>query len=190
MESKDQINIINEAINKAKEEDLKPLGFNFVFWGIFIIVMCLVHLFFTDFIQQTKFSAVIFWIVLPLLGMVYTTKYNIKNRIKRGYETHIGRVIKIIWIVFVFSWILVIIPLSIINNQNPVPDIILLLAVTVTTNGLILKSKSVGAGGVILFLVFYSIEFYPLVNILVYSIIAQIFGLLVPGLVLYFSKNE
>jgi len=188
MESKEQISIINEAINKAKE-DLKPFGFNFIFWGIFIIIMCLVHLLFTEFIQQSKFSAVIYWTVLPLLGMVYTTMYNIKNGIKKGYETHIGRVVKILWMVFVFSWILVILPQSIINNQNPIQDIILLLAITVTTTGLILKSKSVGAGGIILFLVFYSIEFYPLVNTLVYCIIAQTFGLLIPGLVLYYNKN-
>ncbi|MDG2371929.1 MAG: hypothetical protein P8L83_04895 [Flavobacteriaceae bacterium] len=189
MKSKEQINIINEAINKAKV-DLKPLGFNFIFWGIFITIMCIIHLSFPAFIQQTKFSAVIFWVVLPLVGMVYTTNYNIKIGIKKGYETHIGRVIKIVWMVFGLSWILVIIPVSIINNQNPVQNIVLLLALTVFTTGLILKSKSVIVGGVILFLLFYSIEFYPLVNTLVYTIIAQIFGLLLPGLVLYNQKDE
>ena len=52
--------------------------------------------------------------------MVYTTYYNIKTGNIIGYETQLGRVIRIIWGVFGFSW-LAIIAISLISDLNPVP---------------------------------------------------------------------
>ena len=45
MNKEEQIKIINETIAKTKFT-LKPLGYNFIFWGFLIISMSLFHYFF------------------------------------------------------------------------------------------------------------------------------------------------
>ena len=96
MNKEEQLRIINNAINQTKQ-NLKPLGYNLVFWSIVVISMSLFHYFFPQIVQFSYYSAAIYWISIPLLGMIYTTNYNIKNGIKVGYETQLDRVIKIIW---------------------------------------------------------------------------------------------
>jgi hypothetical protein len=46
MEKEEQIKLINETIKKTKE-NLKPLSFNLIFWGVFINVLSLIHYFFS-----------------------------------------------------------------------------------------------------------------------------------------------
>ena len=58
--------------------------------------------------------------------MVVTVVYQIKKRKKTGYETHIGRTLKIIWGVFNLAWILLVY-ISILKEQNPVDSILFLL---------------------------------------------------------------
>ena len=56
MKSNDQIKLINDTINKTKE-NLKPLGFNLVFWGIFINILSAIHYFFGSVI----FQKILYW---------------------------------------------------------------------------------------------------------------------------------
>ena len=77
MTNSNQIKIINDMISKTRT-NLKPLSFNLIFWGIFINIMSLIHYVFPAFIQQTYYSAGISWIFLPMIGMIYMTRWNIK----------------------------------------------------------------------------------------------------------------
>ena len=95
MTKEEQLSIINDAIKKTKF-NLKPLGYNFIFWGVLINLMTFFHFFFPQIVQFTYYSSTIYWILIPLLGMVYTTYYNIKTGNIIGYETQLGRVIRII----------------------------------------------------------------------------------------------
>ena len=107
MNSTEHIKLINDTINKTRVT-LKPLSFNFIFWGLFLNVMSIIHYLFPSFIQQTDYSSSIYWISLPLLGMIYMTRWNIKIGKKQGYETIMGRTIRIIWTVFGFGWLLIV----------------------------------------------------------------------------------
>ena len=90
MTNLDQLNLITETINKAREE-LRPTSINFIFWGALIAGMSLIHFLFPDFIQSSKYSTLAYWTIIPIFGMIVTVIYNIKVRIKKGYETHLGR---------------------------------------------------------------------------------------------------
>ena len=81
MTKEEQLSIINDAIKQTKT-NLKPLGYNLVFWGVVIISMSLFHYFFPEIVQYSYYSAVIYWVLIPVLGMFYTTYYNIKTGIK------------------------------------------------------------------------------------------------------------
>jgi len=191
MESKEeQIEIISKVINSTKE-NLKPLSLNFIFWGSLIVVMSLIHYLIPQLIQYTEYSSLLFWTILPILGMIFTIVYNIKIRKILGYETYLNRVIKIIWGIFNLSW-LVMVVMSLLNGiNNPVPEILFLLSTTLITTGIIIKFKPIVIGGILLMLFTVYINFNPNINFLIVNIIGVSLGMLVPGISLYFSKvNE
>ena len=89
MKTQEQIQLINDTINKTKE-NLKSSAPNFIFWGALITLMSLIQYGFPEFIQKTRYSSLIYWVSIPILGMILTTIYNIQKQKKTGYETHIG----------------------------------------------------------------------------------------------------
>ncbi|MFL2638611.1 MAG: hypothetical protein ACJ0OB_00090 [Flavobacteriaceae bacterium] len=188
MTKEEQLNIINDAIKQTKT-NLKPLGYNLIFWGVVIISMSLFHYFFPQIVQFSYYSTVIYWVLIPILGMVYTTYYNIKTGIKIGYETQLDRVIRIIWGVFGLAWIFTV-GISLIYNVNPVQDILFLLGIVLIMSGLIIKFHNITIGGIGL-LIFTVYTFYnPSINLLLVNVIGISFGMLIPGLSLYFQKSD
>ena len=190
MNKEEQIKIINETIAKTKFT-LKPLGYNFIFWGFLIISMSLFHYFFPEIVQFNVYSAVIYWVLIPLLGMIYTTYYNIKIVKKIGYETILGRVIKIIWGVFGGSWIAIVtISFYLETYDNPAQDILFLLGLTLTMSGLIIKFNKITLGGILLILFVVYTYFVPDLNFLLVNVVGITFGMLLPGFALYFYKEN
>ena len=178
MYSTDQIKIINETINKTRE-NLKPLSFNLIFWGLFLNVMSIIHYLFPSLIQQTDYSAAIYWVGLPLLGMIYMTRWNIKIRKKQGYETIMSRTIRIIWTVFGFGWLLI--ALSSIRLEFAVARMILfLLGLVLTMTGMIIKFKPVTIGGMVLFVFVFNVFIDPDQNVLIGNMSCVTLGLLIP----------
>ncbi|MBU78964.1 MAG: hypothetical protein CMD29_02425 [Flavobacteriales bacterium] len=189
MKSNDQIKLINDTINKAKE-NLKPLGYNLLFWGIYINVLSAIHYFFGPFIFQKMFHVWIYWVAFPLLGMIYMTRWNIKRGIKIGYETIIGRVMRIIWAVFGLGWVSIIIISMITKSFHPTPLILFLLGLVLIMNGLIIKFKPLTAGGIVIFMFIYSLISNPEANYLIVNMVAVTFGMLIPGFFLYKMKTN
>jgi len=188
MTKEEQLNIINDAIKQTKS-NLKPLGYNLIFWSIVIISMSLFHYFFPQIVQYSYYSSTIYWVSIPILGMVYTTYYNIKTGNKIGYETQLYRVIRIIWGVFGLAWIFTV-GISLLYNINPVQDILFLLAIVLIMTGLIIKFHNITIGGIGL-LIFTVYTYYnPGINLLLVNVIGISFGMLIPGLSLYLQKTD
>ena len=188
MTKEEQLNIINDAIKQTKS-NLKPLGYNLTFWSIVIISMSLFHYFFPQIVQYSYYSSTIYWVSIPILGMVYTTYYNIKTGNIIGYETQLDRVIRIIWGVFGLAWIFTV-GISLLYNINPVQDILFLLAIVLIMTGLIIKFHNITIGGIGL-LIFTVYTYYnPGINLLLVNVIGISFGILIPGLSLYLQKTD
>ena len=188
MTKEEQLRIINDTIKKTKY-NLKPLGYNLVFWGVLIITMSLFHYFFPQIVQLTYYSSLIYWVAIPLLGMVYTTYYNINSGNKLGYETQLGRVIRIIWAVFGFSWISIV-GISLLHDANPVQDILFLLSTVLIMSGVIIKFKPVTFGGIVLLIFTIYTYYVPEINFLLVNVVGITFGMLIPGLALYLLKKD
>ena len=186
--SKDQIEAIASAINNTRE-NLKPLSINFIFWGCLVIVMSLFNYAFPSLIASTQYGDVLFWTVLPLIGMILTIYYNIKYRNKTGYETYLNRVVKIIWGVFNLSWIYIIALSFTLKSFHPVPPILFLLGMILIITGLIIKFKPITLGGIFLTIFTFYLNFNPGINLLLVNIIGVSLGMLVPGLSLFYSKS-
>ena len=71
--------------------------------------MSITHLLHLEFIQRNRYSSVLFWTVIPVIGMIMSIVYNIKMGVKKGYETHLGRALKITWGVFNIAWIAIVV---------------------------------------------------------------------------------
>ena len=187
--SRDQIEAIASVINNTRE-NLKPLSINFIFWGCLVIVMSLFNYAFPSLIASTQYGDVLFWTILPLIGMILTIFYNIKYRNKTGYETYLNRVIKIIWGVFNLSWIYIIALSFTIKSFHPVPPILFLLGMMLIITGLIIKFKPITLGGIFLTIFTFYLNFNPGINLLLVNIIGVSLGILVPGLSLFYSKSH
>ena len=188
MTKEEQLIIINDAISQTKN-NLKPLGFNLVFWGVLINFMSFFHYFFPEIVQFSYYSTAIYWVSIPLLGMAYTTYYNIKSGTKIGYETQLDRVIRIIWAIFGLSWILKV-GISLLYNVTPTQDILFLLGAVLLMTGLIIKFRWItfGGSGLLIFTVYT--YYNPTLNLLLVNAIGITFGMLIPGLSLYFLKKD
>lgn len=181
-----QIETINNVINSTKE-NLKPISVNFIFWGLLITLMSLFHYAFPSLIHS---SQLLYWTVLPLIGMILTVYYNIKIRKKAGYETYLSRVIKIIWGVFNLSWIYIIVLSFTLKSFHPVPPILFLLSIILIITGLIIKFKPVTIGGIFLTIFTFYLNFNPEFNLLLVNVVGVSLGMLVPGLSLFYSKSS
>jgi len=188
MKTTEHLDLINETINKTKEQ-IRPLSVNFIFWGILIIVMSFIHYSFPSIIQMKPYSSLLFWTFLPLIGMIITVYYNKKIRDSRGYETHLSRVIKIIWMVFNISWLIIVVN-SLIIKQNPVLDILFLLGMTILITGLIIRYKPVSFGGISVMILYLLVSINPDFHFLIINILGMLFGMVIPGIFLFFEKKE
>ena len=183
-----QLSLINEAINKTKEQ-LKPASVNFIFWGLLISMMSLIHYFFYEFIQKTAYSSLLYWTTVPIIGMVITVIYNIKTSVRLGYETHIGRALKLVWGVFNIAW-LVIVVLSIFKKQNPVQEILFLLGIVLLISALLIRFTPLIIGAIAVISCSVLIAILPSINVLLINAVATFVGLVIPGLSLYLSKKH
>ena len=180
------IETINNVINSTKD-NLKPLSVNFIFWGLLITLMSLFHYVFPSLIHSFE---LLYWTVLPLIGMILTVYYNIKVRKRAGYETYLSRVIKIIWGVFNLSWIYIIVLSFTLKSFHPVPPILFLLSIILIITGLIIKFKPVTIGGIFLTIFTFYLNFNPEFNLLLVNVVGVSLGMLVPGLSLFYSKSS
>ena len=188
MNHSEQLNLINEAINKTKEQ-LKPTSINFIFWGLLISMMSLFHYSFPEFIQKTAYSSILYWTIIPIIGMIITIIYNIKVGVRLGFETHIGRTLKLVWGVFNIAWLLIVV-LSILKKQNPVEEILFLLGVILLITALLIRFTPLIVGGIAVIACSVLITISPGINVLLINAVATFVGLFVPGLSLYLSKKH
>ena len=184
-----QIETINNVINSTKE-NLKPLSINLIFWGIFVNVLSCFHFAFPSLVESSKYSAALYWLIPSIKGMIYLVYYNKKTRETIGYETHLSRVIKIIWGVFGISWIYIVGLSFYLKNYHPVPPILFLLSLILIMTGFIIKFKPVTLGGIFLMIFTFYLNFNPGINLLLVNIVGVSLGMLVPGLSLFYFKSR
>ena len=188
MKEIEHLNLIRETINKTKDQ-IRPLSVNFIFWGILITLMSVIHYLFPSTIQMNPYSSLVFWTIFPLIGMAITIYYNKKILDNRGFETHLSRVLKIIWVVFNISWLIIVFN-SFIIKQNPALNILFLLGMTTLITGLIIRYKPVSLGGVFLMILYLFFSINPDFPIFIINILGMLFGMVIPGLFLFFEKKD
>jgi len=190
MESKEQIKIINQMINKTKEQ-LRPFSLNLIFWGALTSIMSIIyfnmmHLF------QTDMHHILFWSVIPFIGMVIMTRYNIKAGRKIGYETHLSRTIKIIWMSFGIAWGFIILLSTLHGFSGGIIQFLILFtcATCLLISGILIKYLPVTLGGCSILIILFLSALFPEISYTYINLISLTLGFTVPGLFLYFHKSN
>ena len=190
MESKEHIEIINQMINKTKEQ-LRPFSLNLIFWGALISVMSIiffnvVHLF------ETDRHHIIFWTIIPFFGTIFMTNYNIRIGREIGYETHLSRTIKIIWSTFGIAWVFIIILSSLQGYSGGTIQFLILFtsAICLLISGILIKYLPVTLGGCTILMILFLSSLFPEISYTSINLASLTLGFTVPGLFLYFHKSN
>ena len=190
MESKEHIEIINQMINKTKEQ-LRPFSLNLIFWGALVSVMSIIyfnvlHLF------ETDMHHIIFWTIIPFFGTIFMTNYNIKMGRKIGYETHLSRTIKIIWSTFGIAWVFIILLSSLQGFAGGTIQFLILFtsAICLLISGILIKYLPVTLGGCTILMILFLSSLFPEISYTSINLASLTLGFTVPGLFLYFHKSN
>jgi len=190
MESKEHIEIINQMINKTKEQ-LRPFSLNLIFWGALISIMSIIyfnvlHLF------ETNIHHILFWTIIPFFGFVFMTNYNIKMGREIGYETHLSRTIKIIWSIFGIAWLFIILLSAIQGFAGGTIQFLILFtsAICLLISGILIKFLPVTLGGASILLILTLSSLIPEISYTYVNLLSLTLGFTVPGLFLYFHKSN
>ena len=90
---------------------------------------------------------------------------------------------------FNISWLIIVVN-SLIIKQNPVLDIQFLLGMTTLITGLIIRYKPVSFGGISVMILYLLVSFNPDFHFLIINILGMLFGMVIPGIFLFFEKKE
>jgi hypothetical protein len=190
MESKEHIEIINQMINKTKEQ-LRPFSLNLIFWGALISIMSIIyfnvlHLF------ETNIHHILFWTIIPFFGFVFMTNYNIKMGREIGYETHLSRTIKIIWSIFGIAWLFIILLSAIQGFAGGTIQFLILFtsAICLLISGILIKFLPVTLGGASILLILTLSSLIPEISYTYVNLFSLSLGFTIPGLFLYFHKSN
>ena len=190
MESKEHIEIINQMINKTKEQ-LRPFSLNLIFWGALISIMSIIY-FNVLYLFETDMHHILFWTIIPFLGMVFMTNYNIKKGREIGYETHLSRTIKIIWSTFGIAWVFIILLSSLQGFAGGTIQFLILFtsAICLLISGILIKFLPVTLGGASILLILTLSSLIPEISYTYVNLFSLSLGFTIPGLFLYFHKSN
>ena len=190
MESKEHIEIINQMINKTKEQ-LRPFSLNLIFWGALISIMSIIY-FNVLYLFETDMHHILFWTIIPFLGMVFMTNYNIKKGREIGYETHLSRTIKIIWSIFGIAWLFIILLSAIQGFEGATIQFLILFtsAICLLISGILIKFLPVTLGGASILLILTLSSLIPEISYTYVNLFSLSLGFTIPGLFLYFHKSK
>ena len=190
MESKEHIEIINQMINKTKEQ-LRPFSLNLIFWGALISIMSIIY-FNVLYLFETDMHHILFWTIIPFLGMVFMTNYNIKKGREIGYETHLSRTIKIIWSIFGIAWLFIILLSAIQGFEGATIQFLILFtsAICLLISGILMKFLPVTLGGASILLILTLSSLIPEISYTYVNLFSLSLGFTIPGLFLYFHKSN
>ena len=190
MESKEHIEIINQMINKTKEQ-LRPFSLNLIFWGALISIMSIIY-FNVLYLFETDMHHILFWTIIPFLGMVFMTNYNIKKGREIGYETHLSRTIKIIWSTFGIAWVFIILLSSLQGFAGGTIQFLILFtsAICLLISGILIKYLPVTLGGISILLILTLSALIPEISYTYVNLFSLNLGFTIPGLFLYFHRSD
>jgi hypothetical protein len=120
------------------------------------------------------------------------TRYNIKAGRKIGYETHLSRSIKIIWISFGIAWAFIILLSALQGFAGATIQFLILFtsAICLLISGILIKYLPVTLGGISILLILTLSALIPEISYTYVNLFCLNLGFTIPGLFLYFHRSD
>jgi hypothetical protein len=187
------IKVIREMI-RISQRKLQSDGIMFIVWGW----IAFVNLFFLNYLTSVltpTYHAMqgvhALRIILPIVGLLYTVYYLIRQRKKA--QTYIGISVRYVWISLFVSLILVnLVQFNVLHSinfelQHPIFMVFIAFAITVT--GGILRHGLITVGGIVFAVLGFTASYFPLQEQLLIESIAWLLAFIIPGHIL-FSRRK
>jgi hypothetical protein len=185
--------IIKEMIKVSKNK-LKRDGILFIVWGWVLLYVSL-----TGFVERSLEPTVgirnilnILAIAFPLMAGLFSVYYLLKE--SRKVQTYIGISLRYVWISLFVCMVLVnLIQFNVLHSinfelQHPVFMVLMAFAVTVT--GGILRNRMITIGGVIFGILALTASYLPIKEQLLIESIAWIIAFIIPGHILFATREK
>jgi len=138
--------IINEMLSITRKKIIDD-GSHFIFWGVSIIICCLIQFVMIEFINKENESNLV-WILLPIIGIPMSIFLSKRRKSETHQRNKITNFYKNIWIGFGISLFLVIF-LSNILSHSPTPFIMVLIGFAVFLSSVIIDFKPLKIGAIV-----------------------------------------
>ena len=187
MENQQKLDLIAEAINRSKQ-NLKPLAFQFLLWGSLVPLGGLLQYFLIANVSIQANQILWLWLNIVIVGFVLSAIYGYKKRKEQGYETNIDRFLKIFWVVYGSSYLLLLL-ISFFQLFNPSSIILFYSGVGTLITGLVTRFKPLVFGAAVLLICSLMCLFVPKSILILVSSAGIFMGYFIPGLILKLQKN-
>lgn len=187
MENQQKLDLIAEAINRSKQ-NLKPLAFQFLLWGSLVPLGGLLQYFLIANVSIQPNQILWLWLNIVIVGFVLSAIYGYKKRKEQGYETNIDRFLKIFWVVYGSSYLLLLL-ISFFQQFNPSSIILFYSGVGTLITGLVTRFKPLVFGAAVLLICSLMCLFVPKSILILVSSAGIFMGYFIPGLILKLQKN-
>lgn len=186
----ESLKIIQNMI-KASQQQFAENGIFMVVWAIVLILAALIHYFLiTSNIEAETVNQwiTVTWSSLIALGGIISSVIGYRQSKKETVKTHVGRILKLMWIGFgVVLFFLIL--FSSLNDNSPIPFILLLTAFAVYIFSLGIKYVPFMMGSACI-LIFGAASFWAAYDIQLLMFALSIFlGYLIPGIMLSRKYN-
>lgn len=187
MENQQKLDLIAEAINRSKQ-NLKPLAFQFILWGSLVPLGGLFQYFLIRNVDFKPNQILWLWLNIVIAGFVFSCIYAYRKRKEQGYETNIDRFLKIFWVVYGLSYLLLLV-ISFFQEFNPTSIILFYSGVGTLITGLVTKFKPLVFGAAMLLVCSVLCLFVPKSILILVSSVGIFLGYFIPGFILRYQKN-
>lgn len=186
LKPQESLKIIQQMI-KASQQQFADNGIFIIVWGILLILAALsnymVAISGMDVESQNQWISLI-WSGFSGLGLIISMVIGFRRSKKQTVETHIGKILKWMWLGFiVILFFTILFPL--LNGNSPIPFVLILTAFALYIFALALRYKPFIVGGVCV-LVLGVLSFWANYELqLMAFALAILLGYLLPGIMLY-----
>lgn len=185
LQPEESLQIIQKMI-KASQQQFADKGIYMIIWAIVLILAALINYFLiTSNLEMETINQwiIITWISFPVLAGIISLIVGFRQSQKRGVETHIGKILKLMWIGFGIALFFTIL-FSVTNGNSPIPFILILTAFATYIFALGIMYLPFMMGSACILILGAACFWFPYETQLLAFVLAIFLGYLIPGIML------
>lgn len=172
------LKIIEEMLQKTRDNFKERDAFHFLFWGWAVVICCLTQ-YYLAFHVQTELNYLPWVIVMPLGGILVGIRES-RSKSEETARTFTDRVIAIVWMIGGLQFFAVVFA-AVYQGMSPNPFVLLVAGTLTMISGSLWRFKLMMAGGIIMFASGIGSLFVPDDVQLLIMAGAIVIGYLIPG---------